>query len=108
MSQGNQKAQGFRSSSRATIAASILAALFCAQSGWLAASAKTVDFDAALKKGYNDLSLGNVDEAIDAFQNKCKKYPDSGACHTALGTALKKRGKLNEAKSEFRKSTEVE
>ncbi|HNH74046.1 MAG TPA: hypothetical protein PLF23_09745, partial [Candidatus Obscuribacter sp.] len=42
------------------------------------------------------------------FANKTKKYPSSGACHTALGRALKRLGKLDQAKEEFRVSMEVE
>jgi Flp pilus assembly protein TadD len=108
MSQGTKQAQGFNSSHKAGLAAATVALLICTQFGWSAASAKNVDWDKTLKSGYNDLSLGNVDEAIGTFQDKCKKYPDSGACHNALGVALKKRGKLTDAKAEFRKATEVE
>jgi Flp pilus assembly protein TadD len=108
MSQGTSKAQGFRSSHKIGLAAVTVAALLSCTLSGTAVSAKNVDWDKTLKSGYNDLSLGNVDEAIGTFQGKCKKYPDSGACHTALGIALKKRGKINEAKAEFRKSTEVE
>lgn len=107
MSQGTNMAQGFRSSHKGLAAVSVAALLACTLSG-TAVSAKNVDWDKTLKSGYNDLSLGNVDEAIGTFQGKCKKYPDSGACHNALGMALKKRGKLTEAKAEFRKATEVE
>lgn len=77
---------------------------------WLvpAALAKDIDWDKRLQKGYQELSLGNVNEAIKTFQSKVDSHPDSGACHTALGLALKKKGKLGVAKSEFHRATEVE
>ena len=69
---------------------------------------KPVDWEQKLEKGYHELSIGNVDKAIDMFRDKVKSYPDSGACHTALGSALKKRGKLAEARNEFQTATAVE
>ena len=79
MSQGTIKAQGFHSSGRGRLAAATAALLICTLAGWSAAdakSAKVVDFDKTLKGGYNDLSIGNVDEAIATFEGKCKKYPE--------------------------------
>ena len=55
---------------------------------------KTVDWDKKLEKGYYELSIGNLDQAIRMFQEKVKAHPESGACHTALGLALKKKGRL--------------
>ncbi len=67
----------------------------------LAKSSKPVDWNKKLEKGYYELSIGNVDQAIDWFRAKVKSNPESGACHTALGTALKKKGRLQDAKNEF-------
>jgi TolA-binding protein len=69
---------------------------------------RVVDWNKVLSAGYKNMSLGNVAEAMATFQSKCNKYPDSAACHTALGVSLKKLGKLTQAKSEFRRATEVE
>jgi Tfp pilus assembly protein PilF len=73
-----------------------------------ALGAKTINWDKKLEHGYQQLSIGNVDEAINIFSSKVKSYPQSGACHTALGKALKKKGKLGQAKAEFRQATSVE
>ena len=77
---------------------------------WLpdAYAEKPVDWDKKLAKGYNELSIGNVNEAIDWFSGKVKSYPTSAACHNGLALALKKKGKLSEAKVEFHKATELE
>ena len=69
---------------------------------------KPVDWDKKLAKGYHELSIGNVNEAVDWFSGKVKSYPASAACHNGLAMALKKKGKLSEAKAEFRKATELE
>lgn len=69
---------------------------------------RPVDWEKKLEKGYYELSIGNVDEAIKWFRAKVKSYATSGACHTGLGLALKKKGKLAEAMAEFQKATEVE
>jgi len=69
---------------------------------------KPIDWEKKLQKGYYNLSIGNTEEAIVFFQTKVKDYPASGACHTGLGVALKRKGKMTEAKSELRRSTEVE
>ena len=73
-----------------------------------AEASKPVDWPKKLESGYRELSLGNVDKAIDMFQDKVKHHPESAACHTALGTALKRKGKLLEAKAEFQQATQVE
>lgn len=72
------------------------------------AQCKSIDWEKKLESGYYELSIGNVDKAVDWFTKKVKSYPGSGACHTALGEALKKKGKLSEAKAEFQMATEVE
>ena len=73
-----------------------------------ALAGKPIDWEKKLQKGYYNLSIGNTEEAIVFFQDKVKSYPASGACHTGLGVALKRKGKMSEAKSELRRSTEVE
>src|SRR5262245_32010818 len=87
----------------------ILAAALSLASLLPASAAKNLpEFNKILAKGYADLSMGNSQEAANFFASKCEKYPNSGACHTALGKALKRLGKLDNAKDEFRKATEVE
>jgi Flp pilus assembly protein TadD len=66
------------------------------------------DWDKYLEKGYHQLSIGNTEEAVKIFSEKVRKYPSSAACHTGLGRALKRLGKISEAKTEFRTATEVE
>ncbi len=72
------------------------------------AGAKEIDWQKKLESGYREMSLGNVDKAADVFRDKVRHYPDSGACHTALGIALKKKGQRAEAKAEFTTATRVE
>lgn len=88
------------------LASAVLVALSGLQCQALAK--KSTDWDKKLKKGYYELSIGRVDKATKIFRGKVKRYPDSGACHTALGKALKKRGKLVEAKQEFKTATSVD
>lgn len=66
------------------------------------------DFEKLLAKGNYELQIGNTEKAISIFKEKTKKYPQSGACHTALGKALKRLGKTSEAKAEFKQATEAE
>ncbi|PWU01951.1 MAG: hypothetical protein C5B53_02255 [Candidatus Melainabacteria bacterium] len=63
--------------------------------------------DVNLADGYQQLSQGNTEKAVDIFTRKASKNPNSAECHTALGRALKRLGRIDEAKSEFRKATEV-
>jgi len=72
------------------------------------ASTKEQDWDKVLQKGYQLLSTGNTQEALVIFEAKVKKYPQSAACHTAEGRALKRLGKLDEAKAEFRSATQID
>lgn len=65
-------------------------------------------WDVVLKDGNHLLAVGESERAAAIFESKIKKYPNSGACHTALGRALKRLGKLDSAKTEFLRSTEVE
>lgn len=73
-----------------------------------AEASKPVDWDKLLEKGYHQLAVANNREAAEIFATKVKKYPQSGACHTALGRAYKKLGKISECKTEFRSATETE
>ncbi|CAN5551423.1 hypothetical protein BH11CYA1_BH11CYA1_51100 [soil metagenome] len=66
------------------------------------------NWDVALKEANHLLAVGESEKAAAIFESKIKKYPNSGACHTALGRALKRLGKLDQAKTEFLRSTEVE
>lgn len=66
------------------------------------------DFEKKLKKGYHHLQIGNTQKAIKIFRKYVKKYPQSGACHTALGRALKRRGKFQEAQDEFKRATQAD
>ena len=71
-------------------------------------SAKEVDYEKKLKKGYHNLQIGNTDKALKIFEKYTNKYPASGACHTAYGRALKRAGKHQEAQKEFVKATQVD
>lgn len=66
------------------------------------------DWDKVLKDGNHLLAIGETERAVSSFEGKTKKYPESGACHTALGRSLKRLGKLDQAKTEFKRATEVE
>lgn len=83
-------------------------AMLCMIGGPDAQAAKTPDWLKQLEKGYYEMSIGNLDKAKSIFASKVKKYPNSGACHTALGQVYKKYGKQQEAKQQFREATEVE
>ena len=72
------------------------------------ALAKKPDFKKKLKKGYHHLQIGNTDKAVKIFGKYAKKYPESGACHTAYGRALKRAGKYGQAQKEFIRATQVE
>ena len=52
--------------------------------------------------------IGNYEQAVKMFGADVDKHPESGAARTALGMALKRQGKMGEAKSSFRRATEVE
>ena len=69
---------------------------------------KDINWDKELQKGNYEISSGNTEKAIEFFRGKVKSYPNSGACHTGLGMALRRLGKTSDAKSEFKQSTEVE
>ncbi len=69
---------------------------------------KDIDWDKRLAKGYHQMSIGNYEEAVKMFGSEVDKHPESGAARTALGMAQKRQGKMGEAKSSFRRATEVE
>ncbi len=69
--------------------------------------AKTQNWDEVLKNGNTLLAQGESERACVFFATKIKKFPASGACHTALGRAYKRLGKLDPAKQEFKTATEV-
>lgn len=66
------------------------------------------DWEKELAKGNKELSIGNKLKAVEIFSKKISKYPNSGACHTALGRAYKRLGKLDQAKQEFKVATQME
>jgi len=66
------------------------------------------DMNKVLTKGYEYLSQGRSEDALAFFQGKLKKYPNSSLLHLGIGKALKRLGKLSEAKAEFRIATQVE
>lgn len=84
------------------------ALVLVALSNQQAAQAKTQNWDEVLKNGNTLLAQGESERAAAFFATKIKKYPNSGACHTALGRAYKRLGKMDPAKQEFKISTEVE
>lgn len=69
--------------------------------------AKT-DWEKTLAKGYQELSVGNTENAITIFSIKVKGHPDSAACRTALGRAYKRKGRIDDAKAEFKQATQLE
>ena len=91
------------------IAASVMAfALLLVLLPLPALSKSPPNFEKKLRKGYRQLQIGNTDKALKIFRGKVNKYPQSGACHTAYGRALKRKGKHGQAQSEFKKATHVE
>lgn len=73
-----------------------------------ASSASQIDWDKRLAKANQQMSIGEVDQAITMFTSEVNKHPEAGPPHVGLGRALKKKGKLSAAKSEFTRSTEVD
>mgnify|MGYP000022016198 CR=1 FL=1 len=66
------------------------------------------NWDVVLKDANHLLAMGESEKAAAIFDSKMKKFPNSGACHTGLGRSFKRLGKLDQAKTEFLRSTEVE
>jgi tetratricopeptide (TPR) repeat protein len=71
-------------------------------------AASTIDWDKRLEKASHQLAIGEVDKAIAMFSEEVKKHPEAGPPHVGLGQALKKKGRLSDAKSEFKRATEVD
>lgn len=90
------------------LALSLVSAVLLSGTCWSDALAKPTDWNKELAKGYANLEIGNKKEAEEFFAKKVAKYPSSGACHVAYGRALKRLGKLDEAKREFRSATQCE
>lgn len=88
--------------------ACVLAASVISACPALAKDGKAIDWDKKLKNGRYELSVRNVDKAIALFAKEVKDHPEAGPPHTELGKALKLKGRLMEAKAEFRRSSEVE
>ena len=88
------------------LTAAIVTASFA---GPMAALAKAdPNNDGTLKTGYQLLAQGESERAYAFFESKSKKYASSGACLTGMGKALKRLGKLDQAKEQFRRSIEVD
>lgn len=60
------------------------------------------DWDKALSSGYNQLTMGNTEKALEFFRKQSAKYPSSGACHLGIGKCLKRLSKFSDAKIEYR------
>ncbi len=71
-------------------------------------SATQIDWSKKLEKANHQLAIGEVDVAINLFSAEVKKHPEAGPPHVGLGKALKRKGRLSEAKSEFTRSSEVD
>ncbi len=74
----------------------------------LPASNANTDWQKTLAKGYHELAVGNTENAISIFSSKVKNHPESAACHTALGRAYKRMGRMDDAKAEFRQATQID
>ena len=72
------------------------------------ACAASINWDKRLEKANQQLSIGEVDKAIAMLSDEVKKHPEAGPPHVALGRALKSKGRRSDAKSEFKRSTEVD
>jgi tetratricopeptide (TPR) repeat protein len=72
------------------------------------AEPKQIDWDSKLAKERQLMTTNNIEEALKILDKYLEKHPESGALHTDKGKCLRKRGRVAEAKSEFKRSTEVE
>lgn len=72
------------------------------------AARQPASWEKELSSGYNQLTMGNTEKALDFFRKESQKYPSSGACHLGIGKCLKRLSKFSEAKTEFRSATELE
>ncbi|HEY9719412.1 MAG TPA: tetratricopeptide repeat protein [Trichormus sp.] len=88
--------------SRSQVIYLIAAVALAATSTCSAAMAKkTTDWDKALEKGNHLLQIGDNKEAVAFFSEKLAKDRECAPCHLGLGRALKKVGRISEAKAEF-------
>lgn len=109
--QANRTVENCTVEKRRTFVASLQSNLLIAAAIWLAipsAFAKAEDWGSKLDPGYKLLTQGQIEKAAQFFEKKAAKYPDSGACHTGYGRALKRWGKISLAKGEFAKATQVD
>jgi Flp pilus assembly protein TadD len=72
------------------------------------AAKQPTDWDKTLSSGYNQLTMGNTEQALAFFRKQSLKYPSSGACHLGIGKCLKRLSKFSEAKTEYRTATQLE
>lgn len=98
------------STGRRTMSA-LLAALFCLLGVTAldaSAGSKVVDWDKKLVKARQLRQENNLDAALKILSEFARKYPESAAVHTEYGLTLKAKNNKSDAKSEFRRATEVE
>lgn len=97
--------------SKSTIRSSVVISITVSMAGLFSLpsfASKPVDWDKTLSSGYNQLTMGNTEKALDFFRKQSAKYPESGACHLAIGKCLKRLTKISEAKQEYRTATQLE
>ncbi|HEY9791062.1 MAG TPA: hypothetical protein V6D22_11720 [Candidatus Obscuribacterales bacterium] len=72
------------------------------------AGSKQIDWDEKLAKERQLYITNNVEEAMKIVDKYLEKHPEAGALHCDKGKCLKRRGHVANAKSEFKRGTEVE
>lgn len=72
------------------------------------AGKKPIDWEKELVKERQLMETNNVEEAMKILDKYLKKYPDAGPVHCDMGKCLRKRGKIGQARAEFRRGTEVD
>ncbi|HEY9776164.1 MAG TPA: tetratricopeptide repeat protein [Planktothrix sp.] len=87
------------------VALALAAGLMLCSAAWARSSP---DWDKLLSKGYQLMNAAKNKEAAAEFEKVVAKYPDAPLPHLALGRALKKSGQMGDAKSEFKKATEID
>lgn len=103
----NMEANMIRQVQKNVFTATVIA-MAVAASFQIAFAKSQIDWDKKLAKGYDWMQRNDYDKALSMFQGELDKHPESGAVRTAVGMALKRKGKLAEAKASFRRATEVE
>jgi tetratricopeptide (TPR) repeat protein len=66
------------------------------------------NWDKVLEKGNHQLELGNTKEAAEFFAAKLQKYPNAAPVLFGYGKALKRTGKLSEAKVQFKAAVDAD